>query len=98
MGDGILVHHTAGVISRFSAGPTSDPKYEILYFSDDGKVSQDQTKAFYGVLTRPRTSTSARTNPMTTIPVQVDVRDIADLTNPTDADLIPKGVYTNVSD
>lgn len=87
-GEGLYAPQSRDIATRFSPGNRGSSQYEILYFSEHPEVSLAEKEFLYNVLALSRASTAEQPQPLVTLPVEVDVQDIADLTHPDQADLI----------
>ena len=85
----IRTDHTKTIPSRFSSASAHNPKYEILYLSENTITLEFETGRAYGSLTDPRSLVSVpRDDAQTKATVRVYLTDIVDLTHPEQADLI----------
>jgi RES domain-containing protein len=76
----IETSHTVGVASRFSLGA-----FEVLYLAEDQQVALYEVEGLYGSPTNPVPNPA---NALLAVPAEVYLTDVADLTDPTQADLI----------
>ena len=91
----ILTDHTTKKPTRFAAGSPTKPAHEVLYLSENDIQLPFETRRTFGYLTQPATivSVPAR-DAYTRITANVYLTDIADLTDPQQADLI----FTNAQE
>jgi RES domain-containing protein len=71
---------TKSIPSRFSEGTIARPQFEILYLAETQMVALFEVQALFGSPTRPGGVIANPRRPWTVINVQVQLQDIADLT------------------
>jgi hypothetical protein len=85
----ILTNHTPSIPSRFSAGSVGNPMYEILYLSENQITLPFETGRCYGNIRDPKSIVPVPTGlAQTIVTVQAYLTEIADLSNPQQADII----------
>jgi hypothetical protein len=85
----ILTDHTATRSTRFAAGSPTSPAHEVLYLCENDIQLSFETHRTYGKITQPSTVVSVPgRDAHTTVTAGVYLTNIADLTDPQQADLI----------
>ena len=73
--------HTPRIPSRFSPGPLATRPFEILYLAESHMVALFEVGALFGSPTVPGGTVPHPAGSWTVIPVQVQLSNVADLTN-----------------
>ncbi|MEO8660083.1 MAG: RES domain-containing protein [Bryobacteraceae bacterium] len=84
----ILTTHTTTTASRFSAASAANPGFEILYLAENPLVGMFEAQALFGSPLTPGGVVPHPTGAKVSLPVQVKLTAIVDLSDPAEAKVV----------